>query len=299
MLRTRAILAAVGLMLACGSVRAQLPPEEARFVNFLINDLGALTSAERYIKKRLPGATGVARADLRFFQADLLKRGGDSAGYEQMVKELAKEYPNHPRSGTANLSVLLSRMNEVGRLADQAAREPDASKKAALRAQAKKLFTGEVLPGFDSLIESLREQTKDAGGGVPGKKEEEKEDDRDRLYDLYAAEFNRIHVIWVYLNLLDKEAEKSERDALLKRGLAEATTFVDTRYVFFLFRYRAQLYKGRYLTELGRIEEAAEAFETLVDIEVPGGASTPEVEQEILDIRIQAYLYSTQCFIHA
>jgi len=296
-LRSRAIIAWAGLVLAGGSVSAQLPPDQARFISFLIQDLRALATAERYVQKRLVGATGGARADLEYFLADIQKLKGDAAGYEKAIKELAAKFPNHPRSGTANLSVLLSRMNEVGRLADAAAREPDAARKASLRTQAKQLFTSEVLPGFDSLIESLRAQTKGAGGGAPGKGEEKKPDDR--LYDLYAAEFNRIHVIWVYLNLLDKDAEKSEREALLKRGLAEATTFVDTRYVYFLFRYRAQLYKGRFLTELGRIEEAAESFETLTDIEVPGGRPTPELDREMLDIRIQAYLYSTQCFLRA
>jgi TolA-binding protein len=299
----------LGLAMA-GRAEAELPPDVTQFCDYLMNDLKYFDTAERHLQSlRKVHTDAESQGDIAYYEVDLLRLQNRQEAYLEKLAEVQKRFPNHRRSAAGDLPKIGVAMDKALQLFTAAKESSDPEKTASLRAEAKKKFLDEVQKPLDALIASLDQRVgaeeklfRDARRKDPKAQESEALIELRKNRDF--AELTRVKVLLIYArqSIRGIKESEAERDQVLKRGLDYATQFVEDRPEFKLMQYTAQLHKGLFEYELGRMNEAIEDLTLLIDLH-PDVKNARSVARETIDtfrdLNIQALLFAAKAYIKA
>lgn len=274
----------------------RLTRSEVRFIERTLRVWGFADTARSYLQARLQRCSNDARPDLEFYLVDCLAVEGKSDEYTAEIQRLQKKYPTHPRSKAAGLQVIQASFLKVLLKHDEAlAAEP--SDRRRFQEERDAIYEEEVVTPLARTIEALngevdqvqkqyheasREARKNKGDTTLQRTADELEQTlqgKKQLRD--EAEHYRVVAARM---LADRLPEGSEAQREAWQAVAtHAEAFVRERFDDFARQCECQLMLAIANAQLGRVEEAADAFELLVEISPP--ARPPYTDPVVLFFR--------------
>lgn len=260
--------------------------EDETYANFLVNQVGYLDTADRWLaeKSRNRNTDARCRAEVERWQLEVLRGSGKEDEYRAALKRFQSRYPWHRLAATGGLQEVGALLAPVLQAFERAA-VVGGDEAKALRVEAKNTFHKQVVRQLDGQINSLTEKlTK-----LPEKAKERATTHQARDQAILA----RINFYRLYGTKWPKDAE--ERKAALETALELADEFVENGSDFFVMEYSCQLQRGVIAYELARYLLAFDHLSVLFDLEPPVEKPYPKpIIKAFKDLRLQALLYGAR-----